>query len=138
MRGRSTPALAGAPLPPLREHRSVVGAGTGGAGWSGHAAYSGGMAQGDDEHPVVHVVTTAAERPDLDVHARTKRYLITMGIRTACFLLAIVTPGWWRWGFVLAAAGLPYIAVVLANARRPSIPGQVEDPTIPPERRIGS
>ena len=51
-----------------------------------------------------------------DVGARQKRYLISMGVRTLCFLLAVVTSGWLRWAFIAGAVLLPYIAVVLANA----------------------
>lgn len=50
---------------------------------------------------------------------RIRRYLITMGIRIACFVLAVVFEGWVRWVFVAGAAILPYIAVVLANAVGP-------------------
>jgi hypothetical protein len=39
-----------------------------------------------------------------------------MGIRTVCFVLAIVTTGPLRWVLVSAAVFLPYVAVVLANA----------------------
>jgi hypothetical protein len=46
------------------------------------------------------------------------RYLVSMGVRTACFLLAVVVHGPLRWVFVLAAIVLPYIAVVFANAGR--------------------
>jgi hypothetical protein len=52
------------------------------------------------------------------------RYLLSMGIRTACFVLAVVALGMlhWTvigWGLVIAAVILPYIAVVVANATRP-------------------
>jgi hypothetical protein len=59
-----------------------------------------------------------------DQRARMRRYLLSMGIRTACFVLAFVTL-WglhWTvigWAFVIAAAILPYIAVVVANATKP-------------------
>ena len=49
---------------------------------------------------------------------RTRIYLASMGIRTACVLLAIVVPGWPRWAFIAGAVLLPYLAVVAANARR--------------------
>jgi hypothetical protein len=69
--------------------------------------------------PVVHTVTTAPMSLADDSDMRMRRYLITMGIRTSCFLLAVVFEGWLRWVFVAGAAGLPYIAVVLANAVGP-------------------
>ncbi|MEJ7705985.1 MAG: DUF3099 domain-containing protein [Nocardioidaceae bacterium] len=41
---------------------------------------------------------------------------MSMALRTACFVLAIVSSGALRWSFVAGAVFLPYIAVVLANA----------------------
>ncbi len=51
--------------------------------------------------------------------ARMRRYLVVMGFRGICFVLAIITTGWVRWAFVVGAVVLPYIAVVLANAVGP-------------------
>lgn len=51
-----------------------------------------------------------------DHSARVRNYLVSMGIRTLCFLLAIVLEGWARWTCVALAVVLPYVAVVLANA----------------------
>ena len=56
--------------------------------------------------------------------------LITMAIRTACFVLMVVVDGWLRWVFLAGAAFLPYVAVVLANARAPRTPGTVT-PVVP-------
>jgi hypothetical protein len=40
-----------------------------------------------------------------------------MGLRTVCFVAAIVVgPGWLRWVLVAGALLLPYVAVVMANA----------------------
>jgi hypothetical protein len=52
-----------------------------------------------------------------------RRYLLSMGIRTVCFVLAVVALAVLHWtvvGWVLitAAVILPYIAVVAANATR--------------------
>lgn len=66
----------------------------------------------------VQVVTTARPSLSADVSARTRRYLLMMGIRTTCFVLAVLVPGWPRWVFIAGAVGLPYIAVVFANAGR--------------------
>jgi hypothetical protein len=67
-----------------------------------------------------------------DVRGRQRRYLISMGVRTLCFLLALVTSGWLRWAFLSGAVLLPYVAVVLANAGREpnsAMPGvAVHDP----------
>lgn len=40
-----------------------------------------------------------------------------MGIRIACFILAVVIQpfGWWTWVLLAGAIFLPYFAVVLAN-----------------------
>jgi hypothetical protein len=63
-------------------------------------------------------VTNAPVPLDVDISRRTRRYLIQMGIRTVCFVLAIVVPGVLRWVFLGAAIVLPYVAVLLANAGR--------------------
>ena len=64
---------------------------------------------------------------------RTRKYLISMGIRTACVIAAIVTPGFMRWVFIAAAVALPYLAVVIANAGRESDePGKLGVPTVTP------
>lgn len=52
-----------------------------------------------------------------------RRYLISMGIRTICFILAVIALAGlhWTligWTLVIAAVILPYIAVVMANATR--------------------
>ncbi|WP_344133328.1 DUF3099 domain-containing protein [Pedococcus bigeumensis] len=80
------------------------------------------------EEPVVQSVTSVPESLADEQAGRIRRYLVTMGIRTACFVLAAVTATkgapWWLWGsFAVAAILLPYVAVVLANAVRPRLPG---------------
>lgn len=50
--------------------------------------------------------------------SRTRRYLVSMGIRTVCFLLAVVASGWLRWVLIAAAVTLPYLSVVFANGGR--------------------
>lgn len=81
------------------------------------------------------VVTTAPENLRDEQHGRMVRYLVTMGIRTASFVLAVVTEGWLRWTFVVLAVFLPYVAVVAANAVRPRALGRVTRPTMDPETR---
>jgi hypothetical protein len=61
-------------------------------------------------------ITSARPSRSADIHRRQTRYLLSMAIRTVCFVLAIVTSGALRWTMVTAAVFLPYIAVVLANA----------------------
>jgi uncharacterized membrane protein YoaK (UPF0700 family) len=68
-------------------------------------------------HPVeVHSITGARTSLDDDLSQRMRRYLVSMSIRTVCFILAVVCSGWLRWTFASLAIALPYIAVVLANA----------------------
>ena len=59
------------------------------------------------------------------------RYLISMGIRTVCVVLAVVVDGPLRWVFVVGAIVLPYVAVVMANARgeRRQRPPRITVPT---------
>lgn len=69
-------------------------------------------------------ITTAAESRDADISARQRRYVISMSIRTLCFIGAVaVGPGWFRWVLVAGAVGLPYIAVILANVSPPRSDG---------------
>lgn len=67
---------------------------------------------------------TSAQKPlSTDLPARQRRYFISMMIRTACFILMVVLPSPYRWIALLGAAGLPYFAVVIANAGRETISG---------------
>ncbi len=66
----------------------------------------------------VYSITSARRALSEDLHARNVRYLVSMGIRTACFFLAVVAAEPWRWVFVAGAVVLPYVAVIIANAGR--------------------
>ena len=76
-----------------------------------------------------------------DQGQRMRRYLVSMGIRTVCFILAVVALAGlhWTligWAFVIAAVVLPYVAVVMANATRSPRSTTLEpvtshDPTTP-------
>ena len=79
-----------------------------------------GLSVAKDKAPEIEVFTiTGAQRPlSQEQTGRTRRYLISMGIRTACVLGAIVVPGWPRWVLLAGAVVLPYLAVVVANAGR--------------------
>ncbi len=68
------------------------------------------------DHSPVYRITGAASGFEADLRGRQRRYLISMGIRTVCFLLLVVTSGWLRWAFAAGALLLPYVAVVLANS----------------------
>jgi hypothetical protein len=62
-------------------------------------------------------ITTAASNRAEEISARQRRYVVSMGVRTVCFVAAIlVGGGWLRWVLVAAALLLPYVAVVMANA----------------------
>lgn len=76
------------------------------------------MARIRGEQPIR--ITTASESRNAEIAARQKRYLISMSIRSVCFIgavLAGVNHITWLWPVLIAAAIiLPYIAVVAANA----------------------
>ncbi len=74
-----------------------------------------------------------------DVKGRQRRYVISMSVRTLCFLLAIFL---WHVQTVLAAIALvlggvlPYIAVVIANAGRENTPSLPSAFVPQPPRRM--
>jgi hypothetical protein len=71
----------------------------------------------------IRITTAPASHAD-DIDRRRRRYVISMAIRTLCFIGAIlVGPGWLRWVLVAGAFVLPYVAVVMANAASPRIEG---------------
>jgi hypothetical protein len=72
-------------------------------------------------------ITTASRPRSEDINGRQRRYLISMGIRTLCFLLAVVSMGhWFMWIFLVGSVFLPYVAVVIANAGVSPDPGGPE------------
>lgn len=88
--------------------------------------------------PEVHTITGAGESLSQEQPGRTKRYLISMTIRTACVLLAIVVPGWPRWVFLAGAVILPYLAVVAANSGGRRAGGPPPAPVMPTARMLTS
>ncbi len=75
----------------------------------------------------VYTVTDAPKPMSEDIRYRQRRYLISMGIRTLCFLLAVLFMGHWvMWLFLAASVFLPYVAVVIANAGANPDPGGSE------------
>lgn len=72
----------------------------------------------------VYSITGAQSALTDDQAPRTRRYLVSMGIRTACVIAAIIVPGWPRWVLIAGAVILPYIAVVAANAGRSRVGGR--------------
>ncbi len=69
-----------------------------------------------------------------DQAERTRRYLISMTIRTACFIGAVIAQGWLRWVLLAGALILPYLAVVFANAGRERTGKAEPDLYLRPER----
>ena len=67
----------------------------------------------------VRITTAAANRND-DLRGRQRRYLLSMSLRTICFVGAIIAAlnnVDWLWPFLIGGAiVLPYLAVVMANA----------------------
>ena len=85
-------------------------------------------------------VTDAQPGRSEDRHKRQRNYLISMGIRVACFFGLIVTPGPWRWAFAGGAIVIPAIAVMLANVSSkpytaPTAPTE-EDTTVPTTHQL--
>ncbi|MQA84626.1 MAG: DUF3099 domain-containing protein [Streptosporangiales bacterium] len=70
-----------------------------------------------------------------DIRYRQKRYVIHMGIRTVCIILAVAVPMPLplRVVVIAAAIGLPYLAVVFANGGREPERSQF-DPREPPKK----
>lgn len=79
---------------------------------------------------LVPAVTSLPQSPGDEADHRVRRYALTMTIRIVCFgLMVFVQPyGWYTWVFGLAAAVLPYIAVVFANAGSDSTETNAESP----------
>ena len=66
----------------------------------------------------VYRITGAPTALSEDLRGRTRRYLLSMGLRTVCFIGATVVSGPLRWVLIVGAVLLPYLAVVFANAGR--------------------
>lgn len=69
-----------------------------------------------------HVVTEARPGLSADIAYRERRYLIMMGIRTVCFVVALLLfvnhAGWLTAIPAVGALVIPYFAVVFANGGR--------------------
>lgn len=88
----------------------------------------------------VQSVTDARRSLSEDVDIRMHRYLLIMGIRTACLMAAVFAPVpiWGRLLFIVGAIVLPYIAVVDANSRHQSLIGALPVTPTPNRRAIES
>jgi hypothetical protein len=90
-------------------------------------------------------LVTQARRPmSEDISYRQHRYLIMMGIRVLCFIIAIILYiNHMRWLILVPAVGaifIPYVAVVFANGGREpdNMRGFMEHRTNLPARRDSS
>ena len=85
--------------------------------------------RGRDDADVVRI-TSAPESPRTELGNRERRYLISMTVRTVCFIGAVVVgDNWFRWVLVAGAFLLPYVAVVMANSASPRVEGTgLQDP----------
>ena len=70
----------------------------------------------------VHSISAVASGLTADQSGRQRRYFISMMVRTACFILAVILHNPYRWIAIAGAVLLPYVAVVVANAGRETIP----------------
>jgi Protein of unknown function (DUF3099) len=68
-----------------------------------------------------YLVTEARQSRSAEIAQRERRYLTMMGIRIACFAIAVTMfllhVGWWSLIPAVGAIALPYFAVVVGNAR---------------------
>lgn len=81
-------------------------------------------------------ITSATRSRSEDVAARQRRYLVSMAVRTACFLAAVFVASWslWlMWIFIIASFILPQVAVVIANAQAPTDPDPEPDTVYHPQ-----
>ena len=93
---------------------------------------------GRSERTEVQRITTAQEALSAEQSRRTRRYLISMAIRTVCFIGAIIASGWLRWTLVAGAVVLPYVAVIMANAGRKRSEAAPPTMIVNDQRQIGS
>ncbi len=101
----------------------------------------------------VHMVTQARRSLSDDISYRQRRYLLMMGIRALCFVIAVVLfTNHFGWLAAIPAVGaifIPYFSVVIANGGRepdntrgfmeyrPNVPA-TRDPAVPPEATGGN
>ena len=80
------------------------------------------MGHADRGRSQVHMVTQARRSLSEDISFRQRRYLLMMGVRALCFIIAVVMfVNHLGWLTVIPAAGaifIPYFAVVFANGGR--------------------
>ena len=101
----------------------------------------------------MHLVTQARRSMSDDIAYRQRRYLLMMGVRALCFVIAVVLfTNHFGWLAAIPAFGaifIPYFAVVFANGGReqdntrgfmeyqPNVPA-TRDPASPPQANQGN
>lgn len=82
------------------------------------------------EDPEVIRITAAPENPADDIARRQRRYLISMTIRTLCFIGAVASyqVPWLCFTLIAASFFLPFIAVVVANVAAPRVSPFLDGP----------
>ncbi len=63
----------------------------------------------------VPLITDARSPASVEHESRVKRYALTMGFRTLCFVAMVFVDGPLRWVLFAGAVVLPYVAVIVAN-----------------------
>lgn len=87
-----------------------------------------------EREPEVYTVTDAPRPMSEDIGYRQRRYLVSMGFRTGCFIGAVLAAvaGAPLWAVILLVVGalfLPYVAVIFANGgREPTASATFADP----------
>jgi hypothetical protein len=83
-------------------------------------------------------LVTEAQRPmSQDIAYRERRYLIMMGVRVVCFIIAVIMftagAGWLTAIPAVGAIAIPYFAVVFANGGREPSGGRFQpfEPRLP-------
>ncbi|PXY28131.1 hypothetical protein BAY60_17505 [Prauserella muralis] len=80
-----------------------------------------------DRHADPVLITAAAPSYDDELAARKRHYILTMGMRIPCLVLAgVFYHTWWlALAFIVLSVPLPWIAVLRANDRPPRKAEQV-------------
>lgn len=88
--------------------------------------------RGRKPEPDVVRITGAPHNPREDIDRRQSRYLLSMTIRTLCFIAAVfaVKIPWLCAALIAASFFLPFIAVVIANAAAPRVAQNLNGPGV--------
>ena len=94
-----------------------------------------------DRKPAPVLITDAAESPEKELRRREIRYVIMMSIRALCLIAGAILVstrppllGLWLGLCVAGMVLLPWLAVILANDRRPRKRGVVDQHASKPEQ----